>query len=173
GRAPVPRVPGRCAPQQQSRHRPLVVRAPPSLLGPEPARRPADRCGLALGCGGAVRPGGPADRRRAMDAQRRAGRRPSRPQRAARARASLTTTSRFLGMEVRIGVVHTPKELTIEVEGSADDVAKMIEAALAADDRVVWFSDSKGRRLGVPASKVAYVEIDAEGETRRVGFGRA
>jgi hypothetical protein len=76
-------------------------------------------------------------------------------------------------MEVRIGVVHTPKELTIEVEGSADDVAKMIEAALAADDRVVWFSDSKGRRLGVPASKVAYVEIDAEGETRRVGFGRA
>jgi hypothetical protein len=75
-------------------------------------------------------------------------------------------------MEVRIGVVHTPKELALELDASLDEVKKSIEKALADDDGVLWLTDSRGRVVGVPSERVAYVEIEADGETRRVGFGR-
>ena len=75
-------------------------------------------------------------------------------------------------MEVRIGVVHTPKELTLELDASLDDVKKSIEKALS-DDGVLWLADSRGRTVGVPAERIAYVELEAEGGTKRVGFGRA
>jgi Protein of unknown function (DUF3107) len=74
-------------------------------------------------------------------------------------------------MDVRIGVVHTPKELTVEVDGSESDVAAAVEAALGGKVAVLWLTDSKGRRVGVPSDKVAYVEIDADGAAKRVGFG--
>jgi len=75
-------------------------------------------------------------------------------------------------MEVRIGVVHTPKELALELDASLDEVKKSIETALSDDDGVLWLTDSRGRIVGVPSERVAYVEIEADGETRRVGFGR-
>jgi hypothetical protein len=75
-------------------------------------------------------------------------------------------------MEVRIGVVHTPKELALELDGALDDIKKSIEKALSDDDGVLWLTDSRGRVVGVPSERVAYVEIEADGETRRVGFGR-
>jgi hypothetical protein len=75
-------------------------------------------------------------------------------------------------MEVRIGVVHTPKELAIELDAPLDEVKKSIEKALSGDDGVLWLTDSHGRIVGVPAERVAYVEIESDGETRRVGFGR-
>ena len=75
-------------------------------------------------------------------------------------------------MELRIGVVHTAKELTAELDGSADDVIAQIDTALADGAAVVWLTDTKGRRVGAPADKIAYVEIDEDGSTKRVGFGR-
>jgi hypothetical protein len=75
-------------------------------------------------------------------------------------------------MEVRIGVVHTPKELNVEVESSADELMKSVEAALASDDGVLWL-DAKGRKIGVPAERVAYIEIETDADTKRVGFGPA
>ena len=74
-------------------------------------------------------------------------------------------------MEVRIGVVHTPKELTLELDASLDEVKKSIEKALS-DEGVLWLTDSRGRTVGVPAERVAYVELESEGGTKRVGFGR-
>lgn len=74
-------------------------------------------------------------------------------------------------MEVRIGVTQTPKELELDTNDSADDVAKAVEKALAAGDTVLWLTDRKGRRVGVPAAKIAYVEIGSPSEERRVGFG--
>jgi hypothetical protein len=76
-------------------------------------------------------------------------------------------------MEVRIGVVHTPKELELEVDGSADDIAAAVDRALANDDAVLWLTDSKGRRIGVPSERLAYVEIEADHDAKRVGFGPA
>jgi hypothetical protein len=75
-------------------------------------------------------------------------------------------------MEVRSGVLHTPKELALELDGdSADDIAKTFEQSLKADDGVLWLTDTKGRRVGVPADRVAYLEIETETGAKRVGFG--
>jgi hypothetical protein len=74
-------------------------------------------------------------------------------------------------MDVRIGVVHTPKELSLELEGSASDVTSAVEAALGGSVSVLWLTDAKGRKVGVPTDKIAYVEIDADGAAKRVGFG--
>ena len=75
-------------------------------------------------------------------------------------------------MDVRIGIVQTAKELEIELEVDADRSAIMadIEAALS-NDPVLWLTDRKGRRVAVPAAKVAYVEVGAPSSDRRVGFG--
>lgn len=73
-------------------------------------------------------------------------------------------------MEVKIGVQFAPRELVLESSQTADQVAKAVAAALKADLGVLALEDEKGRRILVPADKLAYVEI-AENESRRVGFG--
>ncbi|HEX6312038.1 MAG TPA: DUF3107 domain-containing protein [Acidimicrobiia bacterium] len=74
-------------------------------------------------------------------------------------------------MEVRIGVVHTPKELTLELEGGIEDTVKMVEKALGDGAAMLWFDDAKGRKIGVPADKLGYIEVDADEGAKRVGFG--
>ena len=73
-------------------------------------------------------------------------------------------------MELRIGVVHTPKELNLELDGTADEIVGTIDKALADGTPVVWLTDTKGRRVGIPAERIAYIEIDEDGatEARRV-----
>ncbi|MCU1455914.1 MAG: hypothetical protein JWL73_6 [Actinomycetia bacterium] len=75
-------------------------------------------------------------------------------------------------MEVKIGVVYTSKELLVELAGDADEIVATFDKALKAGDPVVWLTDNKGRKVGVPADKVAYVEVSNEDETKRVGFSR-
>ena len=75
-------------------------------------------------------------------------------------------------MEVRIGVVYTTRELTIETDDEVDAVTQTVERALANGSGVLWLTDTKGRRVGVPTDKIAYVEIGSEDESRKVGFGR-
>jgi hypothetical protein len=75
-------------------------------------------------------------------------------------------------MEIHIGVVHTPKELSLELDGTADEIVSTIDKALAGDTPVVWLTDVKGRRIGIPASRIAYIEVDEDGANKRVGFGR-
>ena len=75
-------------------------------------------------------------------------------------------------MEIRIGVIYTAKEIEVDLgeEANRDKVMADIEAAVADDDKVLWLTDKKGRRVGVPSAKIAYLEIDASAEGRRVGF---
>ena len=75
-------------------------------------------------------------------------------------------------MDVRIGIVQTAKELEVELSEDVDrdKLRREIEAALA-DDAVLWLTDRRGRRVGVPVAKVAYVEVGAPTPERRVGFG--
>ena len=75
-------------------------------------------------------------------------------------------------MVVRIGVTYTAKELEVDLPDDADGekVVEQIEEALADEGRVLWLTDRRGRRVGVPSAKVAYVEIGGQ-EDRRVGFG--
>jgi hypothetical protein len=72
-------------------------------------------------------------------------------------------------VEVKIGVQYAPRELSLESSQSPDEVAKAVSDALRADLGVLTLVDEKGRRVLVPADKLAYVEI-AETEQRRVGF---
>lgn len=78
-------------------------------------------------------------------------------------------------MDVRIGVTYTPKEIDVELGSDADaaTIKADIEQALSSDTGVLWLTDKKGRTVGVPASKVAYVEIGAPGDERRIGFAGA
>ena len=78
-------------------------------------------------------------------------------------------------MDVRIGVTQHPREIEVEVADgtSADNLVAMVEAALAKPSGMLWLTDKRGRRVGVPAAKLAYVELDVGAETRRVGFGAA
>ena len=76
-------------------------------------------------------------------------------------------------MDVRIGVTYSPKELDLELADETDpaDVRAQVDAALGAgDDGVLWFTDRRGRQVGVPVQKIAYVEIGAAGADRRIGF---
>jgi hypothetical protein len=72
-------------------------------------------------------------------------------------------------VEVKIGVQFAARELVIESGQTPDEVAKAVAEALKADLGVLSLVDDKGRRVLVPADKLAYVEI-AEAESRRVGF---
>ncbi|HEX3947093.1 MAG TPA: DUF3107 domain-containing protein [Acidimicrobiales bacterium] len=76
-------------------------------------------------------------------------------------------------VDVRIGIVQTPKELEVELgeDADRDKVLADIESALGGTDGVLWLTDRRGRRVAVPVAKVAYVEVGAPANERRVGFG--
>ena len=74
-------------------------------------------------------------------------------------------------MEVRIGVVYTACELTVETDDSVDGVTAAIEGAMTNGDSLLWLTDTKGRRIGVPVDKIAYIEVAADAGGRKVGFG--
>jgi hypothetical protein len=73
-------------------------------------------------------------------------------------------------MEVKLGVTYSPKELLVETDQSPDDVASLVDEAVAGKSKVLWLSDTKGRRVGVPTEKLAYVEVGEEHPDKRVGF---
>ena len=78
-------------------------------------------------------------------------------------------------MDVKIGVTYTAKELDLELadDTDRDTVLKDVEAALSKDGGVLWLTDKRGRTVGIPAAKVAYIEVGTETRDRRVGFASA
>ncbi|MEV4917552.1 DUF3107 domain-containing protein [Streptomyces tirandamycinicus] len=73
-------------------------------------------------------------------------------------------------MEVKIGVLHAPREIVLESGSTAEEVERAVADALAGKAQLLSLTDDKGRKVLVPADRVAYVEI-GEPTTRRVGFG--
>ena len=77
-------------------------------------------------------------------------------------------------MDLRIGVTNAPKEITVELADDTD-----VDALRAEVDRVVggeegamlWLTDVRGRQVGVPADRIAYVDVGAAGSDNPVGFG--
>ena len=76
-------------------------------------------------------------------------------------------------MDVRIGVTYTAKEIELELDDGADRsrLVKDVEAALSDGEKVLWLTDKRGRSVGVPSAKIAYIEIGSQDAERRVGFG--
>lgn len=72
-------------------------------------------------------------------------------------------------MEVKIGVLHTPREIVVDSALTQEEVEKLVADALKSVDGQLIISDDRGRRVIVPANLVAYVEI-AQADARRVGF---
>ncbi len=72
-------------------------------------------------------------------------------------------------MEVKIGVLHTPREIVVESVQTQDEVEDLIAAAFKSVDGQLKLTDDKGRRVIVPANLIAYIEI-AQADVRRVGF---
>ena len=75
-------------------------------------------------------------------------------------------------MEVRIGVVYTSRELVLEMDDDSATVTAAIEAAMNGKGPLMWLTDAKGRKVGIPGDKLAYVEVAGDAADRKVGFGR-
>jgi BioD-like phosphotransacetylase family protein len=71
-------------------------------------------------------------------------------------------------MEIKIGIQHAPRELVVESGDSAEEIEKAVEAAVSGEG-VLSLTDIKGRRIIVPAGKLAYVEIGG-GVSGKLGF---
>ncbi|MEO6957709.1 MAG: DUF3107 domain-containing protein [Antricoccus sp.] len=73
-------------------------------------------------------------------------------------------------MDIKIGVLHTPREIVLDSTQSQEEVATAVSDALGSSDGMLRLTDKRGRLVMVPTDRIAYVEI-AEADNRRVGFG--
>ncbi|MFT4082508.1 MAG: DUF3107 domain-containing protein [Nocardioides sp.] len=72
-------------------------------------------------------------------------------------------------MEVKIGIQQAARELVVETDESAEVVERLVADAVGGGE-LLALSDSKGRKVVVPAAKIAYVEIGPR-TIGKVGFG--
>jgi hypothetical protein len=72
-------------------------------------------------------------------------------------------------VEIRIGIVNAPRELSFESGQSAEEIAEQVQNALTSGSGFLRLTDDKGRIYVVPTAGIAYVEVGTE-ESRRIGF---
>lgn len=70
-------------------------------------------------------------------------------------------------MRVRIGITDTSREFEVESD-DLDAFIKMLDKAFASEDRLIWLTDVKGHRVGIPTEKIAYVEAE---DDQRISVG--
>ncbi|MFZ4670252.1 MAG: DUF3107 domain-containing protein [Microthrixaceae bacterium] len=75
-------------------------------------------------------------------------------------------------MDVRIGVTYSVREIEVQLDDATDRAAlrSQIDEVLASKDKVLWLTDKKGREVGVPSGKIAFVELGATTDERAFGF---
>lgn len=71
-------------------------------------------------------------------------------------------------MEIKIGVQQTAREIALESDQSPDEIDAAVRKAIA-EGGILTLEDDKGRRVMVPADRLAYVDI-SPAASRRVGF---
>jgi hypothetical protein len=71
-------------------------------------------------------------------------------------------------VEVKIGIQHSPRELVVDTDQQPEAIEKLVSEAVSAEG-VLTLTDTKGRKVVVPAAKLAYVEIGG-GVVGTVGF---
>jgi hypothetical protein len=72
-------------------------------------------------------------------------------------------------VEIKIGVQYAMRELALESTQTPDEIEKAVADAVKSGG-LLTLVDERGRRVVVPADRLAYIEIGESGE-RRVGFG--
>ncbi|MBA3268777.1 MAG: DUF3107 domain-containing protein [Acidimicrobiia bacterium] len=73
-------------------------------------------------------------------------------------------------MQVRIGVIYSPREIEVDVDNDADEVTSEVEKVLQDGAPILWLTDRRGRRVAIVADKITYVEVGSDSGERRVGF---
>jgi len=73
------------------------------------------------------------------------------------------------GVDIRIGIVNTGRELVFQTAQSVADIEKAIDTALATDNGTLRLEDDKGHIYVVASRNLAFVEIGQE-KSRKVGF---
>ena len=72
-------------------------------------------------------------------------------------------------MDIRIGILNSPREVAFESSQSADEIEKAVSSAIEKGAPRVTFSDDKGKRYVIPTATIGYVEIGTD-SARRIGF---
>jgi hypothetical protein len=72
-------------------------------------------------------------------------------------------------VDIRIGIVNSPRELSFESSQTAAQIEKVVADALGSDAKFIKLADDKGRVYIVPVASFAYLEVGSE-ESRRIGF---
>ena len=71
-------------------------------------------------------------------------------------------------MEVKIGVLHAPRELVVDTDIPAEEVQSRLEEALS-NNATFRLEDTKGRAVVVPSDKIVYLELGVT-SSGTVGF---
>ncbi|MFT3900731.1 MAG: DUF3107 domain-containing protein [Gordonia sp. (in: high G+C Gram-positive bacteria)] len=74
-----------------------------------------------------------------------------------------------MSVEVKIGIVDSPRELTVQVADDSEKTFDAVSSALSGKTELLTLTDDRGSRFLVPAAKIAYAEVGSA-EVRRVGF---
>lgn len=72
-------------------------------------------------------------------------------------------------MKARVGIADTDRIVDLEVDDH-EAFEKFLEGAFSGDSQLVWFDDTKGRRVGVPRARIAFVEVEKSPDRSAVGF---
>ena len=75
-------------------------------------------------------------------------------------------------MIIRIGVGDVAKEIQLEM-GEDTDLSSLksnIDNAISSSEGILWLTDKDGREIGVPASKITFIEIGSQAAPK-IGFG--
>jgi len=73
-------------------------------------------------------------------------------------------------MEIAIAMQHAPREIRLDIDAKPEDVRKQVEKAFAADEKILWLTDTDGKQTAIPLAKIAYLEIGRDRSSKQVGF---
>jgi hypothetical protein len=77
-------------------------------------------------------------------------------------------------MDIRIGITHAPREISIEIEDDETSVKQTkaaAESALSGMSTTFTVTDKRGRQVVISSAKIAFVEFGAPDGDRKLGFG--
>ena len=72
-------------------------------------------------------------------------------------------------MEVKVGIRDIAREVVLETKASASEIEEALSNALATGG-LLTLTDEKGRKVLIPSSQVAYIDLGTE-HARQIGFG--
>ena len=72
-------------------------------------------------------------------------------------------------MDISIGIINSPRELSFESDQSPAEVEKTVQSAIDSDAKLIRLLDNRGKVYLIPVASFAYIEVGSE-SSRRVGF---